>query len=315
VPPRMSRPCDHGERCVSLRDKLAAGQFVITAEVVPPVSTDPQALLRRARPLATLADAVNVTDGAGAHTHLDALTAAGLLVREGIEPVLQVTCRDRNRIALQSLLLGAAAQGIPNLLMLAGDSPSAGDQPDAKPVFDLGSRSLLETARTMRDRGVLPHGRAIDGRVEFFLGCADLPIDPPPQWRPDDLLRKLDAGAQFVQTQFCMDAQVARHYLERLAEHGITERAAILIGLGPLSSVHSAHWMRAHLYGTVIPDRLIERLQGAADVKLEGRRICVELIHAMRAIPGVAGVHLMAPGHDSAVPEVIETFRAESTVS
>ncbi len=300
---------------MSLREKLAAGQFVITAEVVPPVSADPQALLHKARPLAALADAINITDGAGAHTHLDALTAAGLLVRQGIEPVLQLTCRDRNRIALQSLLLGAAAQGIQNLLMLAGDDPSAGDQPDAKPVFDLGSRSLLETARTMRDRGVLPHGRAIDGRVEFFLGCADLPIDPPPQWQPDNLLRKLDAGAQFVQTQFCMDAEIARHYLERLTEHGITERAAILIGLGPLSSVHSALWMRAHLFGTVIPDPLIERLQAAADAKLEGRRICIELIHAMRAIPGVAGVHLMAPGHDSALPEIIEAFRAESPVS
>jgi methylenetetrahydrofolate reductase (NADPH) len=300
---------------MTLRDKLAAGQFVITAEVVPPVSADPQALLRKARPLAALADAINITDGAGARAHLDALTAAGMLVRSDIEPVLQLTCRDRNRIALQSLLLGAAAQGIHNLLMLAGDDPSAGDQPDAKPVFELDSRRLLETARTMRDRGELPHGRAVGGQVEFFLGCADIPIDPPPQWRPDDLLRKLDAGAQFVQTQFCMDAGVARRYLERLAEYGIMERASVLIGLGPLASVHSAHWMRKHLFGTVIPDALIERLQAAPDVRLEGRRICVELIHAMQAIPGVAGVHLMAPGHDSAQIAVLETFRAETAVS
>jgi methylenetetrahydrofolate reductase (NADPH) len=300
---------------VSLQDKLAAGRFVITAEVVPPVSADPQALLDKALPLAALADAVNITDAAGARTHLDALTAAGLLVRQGIEPVLQVTCRDRNRIALQSLLLGAAAQSVRNLLMLAGDDPRAGDQPDAKSVFDLDSRSLLETARSMRDRGVLPHGRAISGRTEFFLGCADLPIDPPPHWRPDHLARKLDAGAQFVQTQFCMDAQVARRYLERLVEHGITQRASIIIGLGPLYSVQSARWMREHLFGTIIPDTLIERLQAATDVKLEGQRICVELIHAMQAIPGVAGVHLMAPGHDSTVPEVIETYRRESAVS
>ncbi len=238
---------------MSLQDKLAAGQFVITAEVVPPVSADPQALLRKARPLAALADAINITDSAGARAHLDALTAAGMLVRQGIEPVLQLTCRDRNRIALQSTLLGAAAQGIQNLLMLAGDGPSAGDQPDAKAVFDLDSRRLLETARSMRDRGVLPHGRTVDGRFEFFLGCADLPIDPPPQWRPEDLLRKLDAGAQFVQTQFCMDAQIARRYLERLREHGITERAAILIGLGPLSSVHRFLWT-LYLAPCIIPD-------------------------------------------------------------
>jgi methylenetetrahydrofolate reductase (NADPH) len=300
---------------VSLQHKLAAGQFAITAEVVPPVSPDPQALLRKALPLGALADALNITDGAGAHAHLDALTAAGVLVRQGIEPVLQITCRDRNRIALQSLLLGAAAQGVHNLLMLAGDDPSAGDQPEAKPVFDLDSRRLLETARSLRDQGVLPNGRAIGARPEFFLGCADIPIDPPPQWRPEQLQRKLDAGAQFVQTQFCMDAALARRYIERLGEHGITERAAILIGLGPLSSVNSALWMREHLFGTVIPDSLIERLQRAADVKLEGRRICVELMHAMQAIPGIAGVHLMAPGHDAALPEVIEAFRAQSAVS
>jgi len=296
---------------VSLRSKLAAGQFVITAEVVPPVSADPQALLRKALPLAALADAINITDGAGARAHLDALTAAGLLVREGIEPVLQITCRDRNRIALQSLLLGAAAQGVQNLLALAGDHPSAGDQPDAKAVFDLDSRRLLETARTMRDRSALPHGRDISGKIEFFLGCADIPIDPSPQWRPDDLLRKLDAGAQFVQTQFCMDAQVVRHYLERLEQHGIIERASILIGLGPISSAQSARWMRTHLFGTLIPDALIERLEASSDAGLEGRRICVELMHTMQAIPGVAGVHLMAPSRDSGLPEVIEAFRSE----
>jgi methylenetetrahydrofolate reductase (NADH) len=296
---------------VSLQHKLAAGQFVITAEVVPPVSADPQALLGKALPLATLADAINITDGAGARAHLDALTAAGLLVREHIEPVLQVTCRDRNRIALQSLLLGAAAQGIQNLLALAGDQPGAGDQPEAKPVFDLDSRRLLQTARTMRDRGALPHGRDISGRIEFFLGCADIPIDPPPHWRPDDLLRKLDAGAQFVQTQFCMDAQVVQRYLERLEQHGITERASILIGLGPLSSAQSARWMRTHLFGTLIPDALVDRLEASSDARLEGRRICVELMHAMQAIPGVAGVHLMAPSNDSALPEVIEAFRSE----
>lgn len=297
---------------MSLRDKLAAGQFVLTAEVVPPVSADPQALLQKARPLAGLADAVNITDGAGARAHLDALTAAGLLVRAGIEPVLQVTCRDRNRIALQSLLLGAAAQGIRNILVLAGDDPSAGDQPDAKAVFDLDSRRLLATARDMRERALLPHGRQIGGTIDFFLGCADIPSDPPPQWRPDDLLRKLDAGAQFVQTQFCMDAQVAGRYLERLGEHGILERAALLIGLGPLASARSARWMRSHLFGTVIPEALIERLECAADPKLEGRRICIELMHAMRSIPGVAGVHLMAPANDSALPEVIQSFRLEA---
>jgi methylenetetrahydrofolate reductase (NADPH) len=293
----------------SLQQRLRAGQFAITAEVVPPLSPDPQTLLERARPLAGLADAINVTDGASARTHLDALTAAGILVRSGIEPILQLTCRDRNRIALQSLLLGAGAQGVRNLLVLAGDGPSAGDQPDAKAVFDLDSRRLLATARLMRDRGVLPNERQIQGKVDFFLGCADLPLNPPPSWIPDDLQRKLEAGAQFVQTQFCMDAEITRRYVERLAQHGITDRAHILIGLGPLASVRSALWIRSHLFGSIIPDSLIERLERAPDARQEGRRICLELMREMRRIPGVAGVHLMAPLNEAAVPAVIREFR------
>src|SRR5580658_2566625 len=201
-----------------LEIKLRAGEFVITAEVNPPLSVDPKDLVERALPLKGLADAVNVTDGASARAHMDTLTAAGLLVRNGLEPILQITCRDRNRIALQSLLLGAAAQGVPNLLALRGDDPSAGDQPDAKPVFDLDAVALLRTAATMRDRGELPNGRAIKGRVNLFLGAADMPLDPPPSWQPTSLLRKLEAGAQFVQTQFCMDAQVLRRYMAALSE-------------------------------------------------------------------------------------------------
>src|SRR5689334_10231121 len=163
----------------TLQDKLRAKQFVITAEVTPPVSADRGDLIAKALPLKGLADAVNVTDGAGARPHLAAVTAAAMLVQEGIEPILQLTCRDRNRIALQSDLLAAAASGIRNLLVLRGDDPSAGDQPDAKPVFDLDPRQLLETARRLRDKGELPSGRKIGGKAEFFLGGADNPIDPP----------------------------------------------------------------------------------------------------------------------------------------
>src|SRR5579863_7902694 len=160
----------------ALDGRLRAGEFVITAEITPPVSADPADLLERALPLRGLADAVNVTDGASARAHMDTLTAAGLLVRHGLEPILQLTCRDRNRIALQSLLLGAAAQGVTNLLALRGDDPSAGDQPDAKPVFDLDASALLRTAATMLDRALLPHGSEIKGRISFCLGSADMPL-------------------------------------------------------------------------------------------------------------------------------------------
>ena len=158
---------------MTLQDKLRAGRFVITAEVTPPVSADRKELLAKTAPLKGLADAVNITDGAGARPHLGAVTAAAMLVEAGLEPVLQLTCRDRNRIALQSDLISAAACGVRNLLMLRGDDPSAGDQPDAKPVFDLDPRQLLDTARKLRDTGELPSGRKITGRCEFFLGAAD----------------------------------------------------------------------------------------------------------------------------------------------
>jgi methylenetetrahydrofolate reductase (NADPH) len=294
----------------ALERRLRAGEFAITAEITPPLSAAPRDLMVRALPLRGHADAVNVTDGAGARAHLDTLTAAALLVRGGLEPVLQLTCRDRNRIALQSLLLGAAAQGISNLLALRGDDPSAGDQPDAKAVFDLDASALLRTAAVMRDRGELPPARAVKGRIEFFLGAADMPIDPGAEWQPTSLLRKLEAGAQFIQTQFCMDAALLRRYIARLAEHGIPERVYLLIGLAPLASAASARWIRDRLSGSIIPEPLIARLESASDPKAEGRRICIELMQEYQQIPGVAGVHLMAPLNESAVPAVIAEFRA-----
>src|SRR6185503_4544782 len=163
------------------------------------------------------ADAVNITDGAGARPHLGAVTAAAMLVEAGIEPILQFTCRDRNRIAIQGDLLAAAACGVRNILALRGDDPSAGDQPDAVPVFDLDPRQLLETARLLRDKGELPSGRKVAGRADFFIGAADNPVDPAPGWQPKGLAAKVAAGAQFSQTQFCMDAQVVRRYMARLA--------------------------------------------------------------------------------------------------
>ncbi|MGH8734766.1 MAG: methylenetetrahydrofolate reductase, partial [Burkholderiales bacterium] len=259
------------ESLASLQDSLKARKFVLTAEITPPVSCDRDDLLAKAAPLRGLADAVNVTDGAGARAHMDSVTAATILKQNGIEPILQLTCRDRNRIALQSELVAAAAAGVHNLLLLTGDKPDAGDQPDAKPVFDLDSLKLMETARAIRDQGQLPSGRKVGGHAGFFLGAADLPIDPPAGWRPDGLRRKVAAGAQFVQTQFCMDAGVVRRYMARLAEHGVS--VPFLIGISPLRSANSARWMREKLFGTIIPDAMVERLEAAADPAAEGRKI------------------------------------------
>jgi methylenetetrahydrofolate reductase (NADPH) len=236
-----------------------------------------------------------------------------MLVAQGIEPILQFTCRDRNRIALQSDLLAAAASGVRNLLVLRGDDPSAGDQPEAKPVFDLDPRGLLETARRLRDAGELPSGRKVDGRADFFLGAADSPLDPPPDWMPNSLQAKIAAGAQFVQTQFCMDAGVVRRYMARLAEHKIAGKLAVLIGVAPLRSAKSARWMKEKLFGTVIPDATIARLEAASDPLAEGRRICLDLMQELAAIPGVNGCHVMAPGNESAVPGLIVAARAALT--
>ncbi|HXZ47327.1 MAG TPA: methylenetetrahydrofolate reductase [Pseudolabrys sp.] len=293
----------------TLQEKLRNRRFVITAEVTPPVSADRRELLAKALPLKDLADAVNITDGAGARPHLGAVTAAAMLVEQGIEPVLQLTCRDRNRIALQSDLLSAAASGIRNLLMLRGDDTSAGDQPETKPVFDLDPRSLLDTARRLRDTGELPNGRKVAGRIDFFLGSADNPIDPPSGWRPASLQAKIDAGAQFVQTQFCMDAGVVRRYMAQLAAHGLTDKLSFLIGIVPLRSAKSARWIKEKLFGAVIPDPLIERMERAKDPAGEGRHICIEMVRELAEMPQVAGVHIMAPGNDAVVPEIISAAR------
>lgn len=296
----------------TLQQKLSAGRFVITAEITPPVSFDRADLVAKAAPLKGLADAVNVTDGAGARSHMGALAAAAILIQEGIEPILQLTCRDRNRIALQGDLMAAAALGIHNMLILRGDDPSAGDQPDAKPVFDLDARGLLETARKLRDTNELPSGRKVAGTAAFFLGAADAPIDPPPGWEPKGLAGKVAAGAQFAQTQFCMDPDVVARYTARLAEHGLSG-LKLIVGIAPLRSAKSARWMREKLFGTIIPDATVARLEAAANPAAEGRAIAVDLIAALAANPLVAGVHIMAPNNDEAVPDVIRAARARLT--
>jgi methylenetetrahydrofolate reductase (NADPH) len=295
-----------------LARRLESGRFTITAELVPPASSDAQEVIKRAAPLKGLVIAVNVTDGAGARAHLSSLAAARILIENGVEPILQMTCRDRNRLALQSDLLGALAFGIRNLLVITGDDPKAGDQPDAKPVFDLDSTGLLALAHRLSNERRLASGALVSGPTALFLGAAALPFDPPTGWVPKDLAAKVDAGARFLQTQFCMDVGVVRRWTQRLDELGLLGRLKVLIGIAPLASARSARWMRARLYGTIIPDALIERLDKAADPAREGITICTELLHELATIPGVAGAHLMAPANPEAIPEAIAAFTPAS---
>ncbi len=301
----LAAPDGRGEAASTLELSLRSGRFVVTAEVSPPVSIDPSEFIARALPLREFTTAVNITDGAGAKAHLPSLVAAHFLIQAGIEPILQMTCRDRNRLALQSDLLGAVALGVRNILVLRGDDPKAGDQPDAKGVFDLDVKALLTTAHRMRSEHRLPSGAEIKGTVRLVLGAADSPVDPPVDWNPSALRAKAEAGADFIQTQFCMDMAVVRRYAARLLELGIAQTLPILIGVAPIPSARSARWMREKLHGTVIPDEIVERLEKAADPKTEGKKICVEVLQQLAQTPGIAGAHIMAPQFQSAVPEVI----------
>ena len=286
---------------------LRSGRFAVTAELNPPDSADPQAVYDRALVLAEVCDAINATDASGANVHMSSVGVCALLTRAGYEPVMQVSCRDKNRIAIQGDLLGAAAMGVRNVLCLTGDGVQAGDQPEAKPVFDLESISLLRMARIMRDEGRFLSGRKLESPPRLFLGAAENPFAPPYDFRPLRLGKKVEAGADFIQTQFCFDVPHMQRFMAAVRDLGLHERAFILAGVGPLRSAKSAEWMRSHVPGVVIPDVVIHRLAGAPNGRQaeEGKRLCVEIIQQVREIPGVSGVHVMAYRQEELVAEII----------
>jgi methylenetetrahydrofolate reductase (NADPH) len=288
-----------------LAQTLQAGHFVMTAETSPPDAAAAAAVLDRVECLRGVADAVNVTDGASARVHMSALAAATIMAQAGIEPVLQMTTRDRNRLALQGDVIGASALGIHNFLCLTGDKMAAGDQPDAAEVFEMDSGELMRQMRDMRDTASFPSGRSIDPAPSLFLGAAEMPALPGEHWPAARLQAKIDNGTQFFQTQYCFDLAKVRAYCQGLVDGGFTEQAYFLIGIGPLASAKSASWMNANLFGVQVPDAIITRLEGAADQKAEGRAICAELLQGMSEIEGCAGAHLMAPHQEAACAQVI----------
>lgn len=287
---------------------LRSGRFAVTAELNPPDSADPQAVYDRALVLAEVCDAINATDASGANVHMSSVGICALLTRAGYEPILQVSCRDRNRIAIQGDLLGAAAMGVRNVLCLTGDGVQVGDQPQAKAVFDLDSISLLRTARILCEKGRFLSGRKLEVPPKFFLGAACNPFAPPYDYRPLRLAKKIAAGADFIQTQFCFDLPRLRQFMEQVRDLGLHERVFILVGVGPLRSARAAEWMRTHIPGVVIPDEIIHRLIGVPPNRQrdEGRQICIEIIQAVREIEGVSGVHVMAYRQEELVAEIIE---------
>jgi 5,10-methylenetetrahydrofolate reductase len=284
---------------------LRRGEFAVTAELNPPDSADPEDVYDRVAPFEGWVDAINAVDASGANCHMSSVGICALLTRMGYAPVLQVACRDRNRIAIQGDVLGAAAMGVANVLCLTGDGVQAGDQPGAFPVFDLDSISLLETARVMRDEGRFLSGRKITSPPHLFLGAAANPFAPPYEFRPLRLAKKIQAGAQFVQTQYCFDVPLFRTFMAHVRDLGLADKCFILAGVGPLASARAGRWIRANVPGIHIPDAVIARLEGADDQKREGKRICIEIMQECREIPGVSGVHVMAYRQEELVAEIV----------
>ena len=298
APRRERRPYDFERACRS-------GRFVVTVEVAPPDSADPQAFIERASRFKELADAINITDGAGGNCHMSSVAAAALLTVNGLTPIWQIACRDRNRIAIQGELLGAAALGIRNVLCLTGDDVVKGDQPEAKPVFDLDAVSLLLTARTMRDRAIFASGRKLDVPPNLFLGATINPFVPPYRDRISNLGMKIEAGAEFIQTQFCFDVGPFAKFMREVRARELHKRCAIIVGVGTLSSAKAMRRMAEHVPGISIPDVLLTRVERASDPRAEGKRILIDTIKRIADVEGVAGVHLMGHKNESVLAEVI----------
>ena len=286
---------------------LRAGAFAVTTELDPPDSADPDDVYRRARVFDGYVDAINATDGSGAHCHMSSLAVCALLTRVGYAPVMQISCRDRNRIAIQGDILGGAAMGVCNMLCLTGDGVETGDHPQAKAVFDLDSLTLLDIGRRLRDEHRFQSGREVTFAPRVFFGAAENPFAPPYEWRPFRLAKKVAAGAQFIQTQYCYDVPRLAEFMRRVNDLGLLDRVFILVGVGPLRSARAAEWMRAHVPGVHIPDAIVKRMAGAERPAAEGRKLCIELIREIREIKGVSGVHVMAYRQEESVAEVIES--------
>lgn len=289
-----------------LEHVLRAGAFAITAEIAPPDSADPADVYKRAALFEGHVDALNATDGSGANCHMSSVGMCALLTRLGHSMVLQISCRDRNRIAIQGDVLGAAAMGVANILCLTGDGVQAGDHPGAKPVFDLDCMSSLQMIRDMRDDSHFLSGRKLTSPPHVFLGAVANPFAPPLDYRPWRLAKKIAAGAQFVQTQYCFDIQVFSEYMKVVRDLGLHKQVFILAGVGPLASAGSAEWIRRHVAGVHIPDAIIDRLRGARDQAQEGVNICVDMVEQIRNIEGVHGIHVMAYRQEHRVAEIVE---------
>jgi 5,10-methylenetetrahydrofolate reductase len=307
---------------------LRAGHFAVTGELGPPQSADGTVIREKAALLRGTCDAVNITDNQTAIVRMSSIGAATIVVQEGLEPVIQMTCRDRNRLAIQSDLLGAYALGVRNLLCLSGDHQTFGNHPTAKNVFDIDSLQLVKMVADMRDDCIFQCGDKFKGQEpRFFVGAAAAPFADPIDFRPYRLAKKVQAGANFIQTQLVYDVPAFARYMDKARELGLHEKTYMLAGVGPLKSPGMARYMKNNVPGILVPNELIERMNAAGAPwagkspkemspeekkaragawQAEGIQICVELIQQLRQIEGVAGVHIMAIEWEEAVRPIVE---------
>jgi len=292
----------------NLEKVLTAGHFAATGELGPPKSADPDVIRKKAALLRGYVDAVNITDNQTAIVRMSSISVGVMLLQEGLEPTIQMTCRDRNRLAIQSDLLGAAALGVRNLLCLTGDHQSFGNHATARGVYDLDSMQLLNMVRAMRDDKKFACGEEIDVEPRFFIGAASNPFADPFDFRPQRLANKIAAGADFIQTQLIYNVPKFAEFMKRVVDMGLHEKCYILAGVGPIKSVGMARYMQNNVPGLDVPEEIVARLKGVPkeEIRQEGIKQCADIIQQCREIPGVAGVHVMAIEWEAAVPQILE---------
>lgn len=290
----------------NLEKVLESGMFAVTAEAGPPKGTSPGVIQRKGEQLRNCCDAVNVTDNQTAIVRMSSLAGCTLLKAQGIDPVMQIVCRDRNRIAIQSDVLGAVALGIGNILCLSGDHQGFGNHPTSKNVFDIDSIQLIQALKDMRDEKKFICGEDMSGEAPIYIGAAANPFADPFEFRVTRLAKKIKAGADFIQTQAIYDLTRFRKWMELVRDRGLDEQVHILAGIIPIRSVGMARYMRDYVSGVTVPDAIITRMEQAEDAKEEGVKIPLEIIEELKETPGVHGIHIMAVGWESIVPEIME---------
>jgi methylenetetrahydrofolate reductase (NADPH) len=297
-----------GEPRSELHRLLLAGEFVLTAELQATDSADPASVHEQAELLRGKVDAVNCTDNSAAHAHVAALAAAHLLTDAGIEPVMQFACRDRNRLGLQADLLGAAALGVRNVCCMTGDDVGAGDHPEAKPIYDIDAIHLLRIARIMRDEGTYLSGRPLSVPPGFLIGAVENPFAPPFEFRPMRLGKKIEAGAEFVQTQICFNVDKLRLFMARCGDLGLLDDVWVLAGVFVPRSARAVRYLRDQVPGIDVPEAVVERMESVPEDRQwdEGVRLALEIVEQVRAIPGIRGLHLMSIRNEAAIVRVVE---------